>query len=257
MKKVLRLIMVLGLVLLGVEISPVEILKIKTINDGLTQLVAHEKSSGRTLWKSLLQVTVLPRDQAAGRQTILLQETGSGIYGAHKKNLDWVVAATYYLKDEQLIPGRSSIIFKDKTGKVVRSQERNYDTRSTLCLVDSKKQSFAYRPGLIGSEFIGPFLSNYSFEGKKDLVFYLLTFEPVVYKMTVKYRALENVTTEKGVILCHKLEMIPDLGALGLLGAFVPKTYFWFEAKAPHRFVKYEGLESGLGTPYIIEEICK
>ena len=54
------------------------------------------------------------------------------------------------------------------------------------------------------------------------------------------------------------MELILDLGLLNLLTKyFLPKTYMWFTVKEPHTWVKYEGLESGLGSPYVMMELIE
>jgi hypothetical protein len=37
----------------------------------------------------------------------------------------------------------------------------------------------------------------------------------------------------------------------------LPKTYLWFTVKEPHFWVKYEGLESGFASPYVVMEITE
>jgi len=44
---------------------------------------------------------------------------------------------------------------------------------------------------------------------------------------------------------CWKVQ----LGLDGFVGAFIPKTYFWFLAEAPHYLVKFEGLSGAPGSP--------
>ena len=233
-----------------------EIFKINYFSPEETKLVAKDKTSHQLLWQSVLK---LEKVTERGRETAHSVETGGGFYGKNRKNLNWIFEADYIFDGWQLVPAKAKFLFKDKAGTVIRRLEKTYDfnTRRVLCYLDGKKQEFFLRPDLVGTEFIGTFMANYPFEEKRDFIFYLLTNEPTVYKMTLKFRGTEVIQAAGREISCYKIEMIPDLGALGIFGAFVPKTYFWLEKAAPHKFVRYEGLESGLGTPYIVEEIAQ
>ena len=93
---------------------------------------------------------------------------------------------------------------------------------------------------------------SYPFDRKSDFIFPMLTNEPAYYSMTLVNKGIDTLTVNGATIECYKLQMIPDLGFLGIFAPFVPKTYFWYKAASPHEFVRYEGLESGLNTPYIV-----
>jgi hypothetical protein len=98
---------------------------------------------------------------------------------------------------------------------------------------------------------------NYPFKEKRGLDFYLLTHAPAMYKVNARYKGKERIVVGNQEVDCYKLQMLPDLGFFNFLRVFIPKTYFWFEAKPPHFLVRYEGLESGLGTPYVVVEIVR
>jgi hypothetical protein len=55
----------------------------------------------------------------------------------------------------------------------------------------------------------------------------------------------ESLSLGGKVFECWKVQ----LGLDGLFGAFIPKTYFWFLARAPHYLVKFEGLSGAPGSP--------
>lgn len=234
--------------------SLAEIFKITNLNLAETKLQAKDKKTGQFLWKSTLAVKKI---NYQGKPAIFSKETGAGIYGADKKKLNWTSESHYFLEEGRLVPFQSKIIFQDEKGKTIKTLEKSFNLKSkkVTCSLIRQKRWFDTRVDLIGIEVIGLALSNYPFEEKRDFVFYLLTNEPRVYKMTLKFCGRETINVSGTEFPAYKLEMIPDLGALGIFGAFVPKTYFWFKTTRPHQFLRYEGLESGLGTPYIVEEI--
>lgn len=231
-----------------------EVFSIVYLNCNPTKLRAEDKAKNTLLWESSYN---LSKTASLGKDLLILKETGRGIYGASKKDLQWEIEARYFFEGNRLMPGEVKIIFKNPQGQTTKTITKIYDLnkKKVICKVDGRPKFFEFPDDLIGTELIGQFLANYPFEQKKDLIFHLLTHEPRLYKITLKYRGEEKIRVGETDYNCYKLEMIPDLGALNIFGAIVPKTYFWFKKSAPHEFIRYEGLESGLGTPYIIEEI--
>jgi hypothetical protein len=51
--------------------------------------------------------------------------------------------------------------------------------------------------------------------------------------------------------------MIPHLGMLNVIRPFLQKTYFWFTVAAPNNWIRYQGLESGPGTPEVVMELSR
>jgi hypothetical protein len=70
------------------------------------------------------------------------------------------------------------------------------------------------------------------------------------FALTVTMTKEIDIKTAAGVIRCYELEFGMD----GFLGAFVPKSFFWYEKDAPHRLIRYQGQAGGPGSPsYTIE----
>jgi hypothetical protein len=124
--------------------------------------------------------------------------------------------------------------------------------KKVLCGDGDAKWEFEFKDDLVDTENLSTCLENYPFAEERDLECHLLTHAPMLYRITMKYQGRETLTLAGRSVECYRLEMVPDLGMLSIFGAFVPKTYFWYETAAPHKFVRYEGLESDLGTPYIV-----
>jgi hypothetical protein len=60
-----------------------------------------------------------------------------------------------------------------------------------------------------------------------------------------------DIKTPAGTIRCYEIE----LGLDGFLGAFMPKTQFWFSREAPHYLVRYRGQMAGPGSPELVMEL--
>ena len=87
----------------------------------------------------------------------------------------------------------------------------------------------------------------------KKSSFKLITADGSTFTMSVKVNQTPETLSVKGKeINCYKVTMKPDMGWLSMV---LPELNFWYEVKSPHDFVRYAGLESGLGSPDIIQEI--
>jgi hypothetical protein len=186
---------------------------------------------------------------------IFTEEKGSGIWGKDRTYKTWDSRSYFKYEGAKLTPFQVEVIIKDQNGSVVQTIKKSYDLQNQVvyCRINGRTKTLNFDRDMIDKEEMGVCISSYDFERKPDMSFHLMTNEPARYKMTLKYLGTETVQN----IPCHKLQLVPDLGALNMIGAFVPKTYFWLEAAPPHDFVRYEGLESGLGTPYIVMEKIK
>lgn len=251
MKKILSLLLFLLFVL--VSLSAAKFFEIKTLPIGLQKVKTTEKSSGKALWQSKHRTQKVEYD---GKPFLYIEEDGYGIYGKDKEHKTWHSESYFIFEDSKLVPYQIKQVFKNINGKTVETINKFYDakTKKVTCNINGKIKEIEFKKDIVDKEDLSIYLRNYPFEEKKDHVFHLLTHEPTLYKITVKYRGLETLDIQGKKVKCHKVEIIPDLGLLNLLGAFVPKTYFWFTADERHDFVRYEGLESGLGTPYIVIE---
>jgi hypothetical protein len=227
-----------------------------------TKVVALDKGSGAFLWQSISTNEV---GNEGGKVFIRVTQNGSGRYGGSKEPIDWKIVG-YYYADPYIRPYYSKKEIYSKSGKLLKADTFNYQyadkkiyfTRENKINNKTAQQTFKFEDDMIDKYILGTAILSYPFDKKRDFNFHYLSDEPKVYSLTLHYRGKEVVTVPAGTFECHKLEMTVDLGLLGIVGAFIPKTYFWYssggsiECGEPIEWVKYEGLESGLGTPYIV-----
>ena len=85
--------------------------------------------------------------------------------------------------------------------------------------------------------------------------FRIITKDGDTHEMTAKisYRP-EQLTIGGKKVSCYKLKMKPNMG---LISTFIPDLVFWFRSKSPHTFVRYSGLQTGFGSPDVIQELVK
>lgn len=231
-------------------------LKTLPIETGSDRITAYEKSTGDVRWQSSLTTT---RTTFNGKPFIYTEETGKGRYGKDNAYKTWTVRGYYQIAADALTPYEVKLEMKDTDGKPVFTLDKsyNYEAKKVVCDLNGSTKTFDLNPNTLDRDIMGRLLPNFPFGSGEDTKFYLITHEPALYNITMKLRGKETITVKGKDVECYKLELIPDLGALGFVGAFVPKNYFWYTVSKPHRFMRYEGLESGIGTPVIVMESDK
>jgi hypothetical protein len=219
--------------------------------------VVSEKKSGKQLWRASWEFR---REWGE----MVLVEKGQGLYGRAEEPVAWEVKSRTVAED----PGqflKSDRIFTDPASKQVkRTIERRYhELEQTLEVsitgVDSSAPArvkiWRVEGDLVVPETMGSVFRHQLGQGQESFPMTLVTAEPARYKATATVLGQETVTVPAGTYECVKVELVLHLGHLGLLGkVFVPKTYMWHTAQPPHHWVRYEGLESGLGSPHVVAE---
>jgi hypothetical protein len=250
MKKIFALLIAVSLF---AGLASAEIIKVGTLKDSNSSIVATDKESGKLLWESKVQMRNLVHE---GKKLIYHKDVGEGITGKEKKYMKWTAETYSQLVDDQLMPYRVKIVYSDKDDKPISTVEKVYNAekKQVVVLVDGKAQTFKLHNDLLDRGMMGTVLSFYPFD-KKEIKYHLLTHEPTLYSVTMKNHGKEMIKYKGMDVEVYKVQMIPDLGLLNIVGAFVPPTYFYYTAKAPHVLAKYEGLDGGLGAAYIVMEI--
>ena len=250
MKKIFLLLLITGFFLIGTGYS--EIFRVSHLAEKPKLIKAYNKDDGKYLWQS---VTKSSTKEINGKVVLKITEDCRGLWGgSHERT--WKAECYYYLENKKAIPDHASLVFYDAEGNTVEVIEKRYSLKDkrVYCVKNGDRKEFDLEDDLIDKEALGTCLMNYPYDRKNDFEFHMMTNEPSHYKMTMVNKGTETIKINGRAIECYKLQMIPDLGFLGIFAPFVPKTYFWYRVEPPHDFVRYEGLESGLNTPYIVME---
>jgi len=195
-------------------------------------------------------------------------QKGSGDYDKYE-DVFWEVEAKIKEKKGFLYPIYTIHTIRDKKNNdiIVKYEKHyNYKKKRVYYLATNnegkvlKKRVFPIKGKTVDDftmvYFLRSFISHLDEEGYRS--FYLLTSEPRLYKIDIKVIGKENVKLPIGKREAIKIRIIPNLGLLtGIAKALVPPTYLWFEKKTPHIWLKYEGLESGLGSAHVILYLTK
>ncbi|MEE8637895.1 MAG: hypothetical protein V3T21_02505 [Candidatus Margulisiibacteriota bacterium] len=243
-------------VLLALVLASSSFAEIENINNLRKRfsVISRIKSSGKERWHSKVKAEIIHHKDIT---FAYFEEEGEEPRGKIKRYKTWKSSAYSCLEDSKIFPYLIKMVIKNDQGEIIEDLKKIYDreNKRVICTVNGKVKEFEFKESLVDKQNIVVWLMTYPFEEKKDINFHLLTHAPAMHKMNMKYKGKEKLTIGSREVDCYKLEMLPDLGLLNFIRVFFPKTYFWYEVKAPHNFVRYEGLESGLGTPYVVIEI--
>jgi hypothetical protein len=178
-------------------------------------------------------------------------EIGQGMSWKNKENGNWTTTSMFEVNSSiyQIFSKRE---FNSESGKK-SFENKKFDFENNRAFFGGKMLKI--NKEYIGQEGLGILMRSFIASGLKKYSFHLLTNEPAKYKMDLKLLCIENITVPAGTFECYKIQMSPDLGLLKIATVFIPPTYFWYTTNSPHFFIRYEGLESGLGTPYVVMEL--
>jgi len=196
-----------------------------------------------------------------------------GRFGENNREQTRVTEAEFIVDRGRLMMQHSSLTVRDRAGKVFLTLEKDFDydkgevrTRSYSPEErESERDAFDMGDRLVDAKAIVSFLRGFPFpppgaaeDADPELEFIFLDDSPDTYSVLVTYEGIEDVETPAGRFSCHKLRLIPDLGILTFLGKMLaPDIYMWFAVESPHFWVKFLGLEGGLGTPSVISELVE
>lgn len=247
MKKLL-LFALIGLIFAGAAYA--DQFKVTYISPQPKSIKVFKKDNNKYLWQ---YVTVARTLEVSGRTVLKITENCKGIWDDRDERT-WETESYYFYENKRVVPDHAALTFYDLKGKMTDKIEKTYSAKDkkVYCVKNGEKSEYDFDDDLVDKEVLGVCMMNFHFGRKEDFDFHMMTDEPAHYRMTLVNRGIETVSTNGATAECYKIQMVPDLGFLGIFAPFVPKTYFWYKVAPPHDFVRYEGLESGLNTPYIV-----
>jgi len=198
-----------------------------------------------------------------GKKAVRFTESGMGRYSPFDQEVRWTLESIW-IADGSFFPLQFERTVRDTQGQIVAVEKKMFDAASGKVKFErrnakseTKVTSFLAAPDILTIEGIAGILQFFPFEKSGDAAKphgHLLSNEPDLYDVTIELRGRERIKTAAGEVDCFKLEMVPHLGLLNVMKVFYPKTYFWFSVAEPHRWVRYQGLENGTGSPEIVME---
>jgi len=197
--------------------------------------------------------------QKDGKIILEIREHGYGVYGNREEKISWYME-TFLEYGDYLQTIRSRKEIRNMQGEPIEIVSKKFDVLQGVVeferkdLISGKVYSDSFEPGstVIGPENIALALQGTDITEGYKTDFYLFTDEPKLYEVTAESSRKEKIVVAGKEVESYKVEIIFHLG---LLKIFVPKMYFWYTVDKPHTWIRYEGLESGRGTPQVIMEV--
>jgi hypothetical protein len=193
-----------------------------------------------------------------GRPAVRFTETGSGLYSPFTKPVHWSLSAVWSA-DGAFKPLHFEKTFTNTQNQPIETDKKDFDPakRSVQFVRKSageppETRTVAVPSDTITVEGMAGVLRSIPFWEKKPFPFHMFTNDMKVWSLSLEARGREMVHTPAGDFECYKLEMVPHVGMLDVFRKFFPKSHIWFTVAPPHFWVKYEGLENGLGSPTIV-----
>jgi len=214
------------------------------------------KDSGTERWRVDWS---MEKVQKNGKIILEMKEYGYGVYGSREEKVSWSME-TFLEYGDSLQTIRSRKEIKNIEEEAIEIVSKKFDVVQGAVeferkdLISGKVYSESFKPGstVIGPENIAFVLRATNLAEGNKTEFYICTDEPKLYKVTAKCLRKEKIIAAGKEVECYKVGIIFHIG---LWKVFVPKTHFWYTVDKPHSWIRYEGLESGRGTPQVIMEV--
>lgn len=185
---------------------------------------------------------------------------GQGMRYPYANDTKWESVSVWKTGPSSFTPVESSTEVRDMRNKLVMTdkttvdektgsvsfERTDYENSETVTKTYEADRDLLIVDGLVLALRSLPFGSDETVKAR------FLTGEPELYNVEFKQRGIEKIDTPGGEVECYKVELVPKLGVLNVFKVFFPKTYLWFTVAPPHRWVRYEGLENGRGSPEVI-----
>ena len=198
-----------------------------------------------------------------GKPAVRFSENGSGRYTPFKQDVRWSLNAVWRA-DGAFRPLHFEKTFRNIQGTLIETDTKDFDASTGSVTVKRDKpngapdsRTISVPDDTITVEGIAGVLRYLPFGGKHGFPLHLFTNDDRVWAIDIEPRGREVVHTPVGDFDCYKVEMVPHLGLLDVARKFLPKTHMWFTVAPPHFWVKFEGLENGVGSPMIVMQLTK
>jgi hypothetical protein len=152
------------------------------------------------------------------------------------------------VSDRPLETMRRALSYKARTG--------------TVTIVDHTKnaessESFTVEETSIPVELLPMQLRALSDAPERRMRFHLLTREGKSVPMAARIVGQETISTPAGDFAAYKTELSVT-GVRGLLGQLVlPAMYMWHRVDPPHAWLRYRGLDGGIGSREVVMELVR
>lgn len=255
----LKLLVIISIVFFNSALLSAEPFKVPTMESTEKGTITTEYVDGGVRWKADWKTDVYTED---GEKKFKITFKAKGVTSPFAFETTWQSVAVWKAEDE-FIPIESETRIKDLSGKLVMVDQKKFNhknetavfSREDLYLDSYKRKLYDITPDTLIVEGISFALRTLPFGTENIVKAKILSNEPELYSVEYKQSGVETIQTPNGKVECYKVEIIPKLGIIGVFKVLFPKTYFWFTVDAPHKWVRYQGLENGIDTPEVIMQV--
>jgi hypothetical protein len=225
--------------------------------NGASVATSTAKNSG---WKAQWGMQEI---QLQGKRAVRFQETGSGRLSDFSGEVMWSVVSTWRA-DGGFRPLETERTVTAPEGKVLLVERKRFDTIRGTVRLERTRTGEAPEVRLVdvpedtlAIEGLAGVLRFANVPKARAFSAHILTNELKVYKVSFEWRTEEKVSAPAGDFHCYRVEMVPHLGLLNVVRPLLQKTNFWFTVAVPHNWIRYEGPESGPGTPEVVMSLSR
>jgi len=226
-----------------------------------TNIEAIDQKTGERIWEETHTYRI---GKDKDKTFLLVNIEGAGRFGGAKEPTKWKVES-YYYADPYIKPYSSRKEIFSSSGSLLMIETANYDSvaktiyfsREDKITKNTYFKTFELKDDIVDRSTIPIALLSYPFDEKRDFTFHYLADDPKMYKFTTSYVETETVKVPTGTFNCNKILLTVDLGTLKVFGTLLPNYYYWYLDTRPVKFIKFEGLENGYGTPYVTIQLTE
>ena len=221
--------------------------------------IVTEYKDGGLRWKADWKTDIYIEN---GETKFKLVIKAKGLTSPFRKDKTWRSVSIWKAEDE-FIPLESETRITDLRGNLIMIDKKKFNHKKNTAVFEREdlelntylRKQYDITSDTLIVEGIVYALRTLPFGTDGTTKAKILSNEPELYNVEFKEKGIEKIKTKDGEIECYKVEVVPKLGVLGVFKVLFPKTYFWFTVEPPHRWVRYEGLENGVGTPEVVMEV--
>lgn len=150
--------------------------------------------------------------------------------------------------DRPLEIQRRALDFQARTGSMSVVDQDKHAERSETLTVDETSIPIELLPIQLRALPDAP---------ERRMRFHLITRDGKSVPMAARIVGQEMVTTPAGTFAAYKTELAVT-GFRGVLGQLVlPAMFIWNRVDPPHAWLKYRGLDGGIGSPEVVMELVR
>ena len=210
---------------------------------------------GEKRWKAVTEIKEWDKKSS----TYLITEQGYGQYTGFTDNVSWKATCIFKSTDDVLQPYRFEKKLYDSNGELIQKETKVYDykknkvffTKANYRYNFSAKREYNFQEGIIDRLLLGLYVQRMLEKGEKRGTVEIVSGEPQFYKANIDIIKEEDVSINGKTEKAYKLCINPNLGLLNIVKVFIPKSYVWHQKAAPHKWLKYKGLESNISSPKV------